>query len=147
MTDSFADIRPYKDDEVATVLTRLLGNPEFLDTLGAYRLGGWAKACPALVRPLVRFALRREVRFVSDVRGMQTVIEGYMARMIESTTGGLTVSGLESLEPGEAHLFISNHRDIAMDPAFTITCCTAGGARPSALRSVTICSLRRGCRI
>ena len=119
MTDSFADIRPYKDDEVATVLTRLLGNPEFLDTLGAYRLGGWAKACPALVRPLVRLALAREVRFVSDVRGMQAVIEGYMARMIESTTGGFTVSGLESLEPGEAHLFISNHRDIAMDPAFT----------------------------
>jgi hypothetical protein len=29
------------------------------------------------------------------------------------------VSGLESLDTDRAYLFISNHRDIAMDPAFT----------------------------
>jgi 1-acyl-sn-glycerol-3-phosphate acyltransferase len=42
-----------------------------------------------------------------------------MDRMIESTTGGFTVSGLENLDPDRAYLFMSNHRDIAMDPAFT----------------------------
>ena len=130
MTDSFADIRPYKDDEVATVLTRLLGNPEFLDTSGGLSTGGLGEGLSRPGAPTWSVLhCGRQVRFVSDVRGMQTVIEGYMARMIESTTGGLTVSGLESLEPGEAHLFISNHRDIAMDPAFTNFVLHSRGAR------------------
>src|SRR5690606_16611962 len=30
----------------------------------------------------------------------------------------LTTSGLENLNPQQAYLFVSNHRDIAMDPAF-----------------------------
>ena len=30
-----------------------------------------------------------------------------------------TVSGLDQLDPDRAYLFMSNHRDIAMDPAFT----------------------------
>ena len=50
---------------------------------------------------------------------MQDVIKRYMDRMIESATGGFTVSGLEHLDPTRAYLFMSNHRDIAMDPAFT----------------------------
>ena len=50
---------------------------------------------------------------------MQMVIERYMDRMIESTTSGFSSSGLDQLDQGRAYLFMSNHRDIAMDPAFT----------------------------
>jgi hypothetical protein len=119
LTDPFAEIRPYNDDEVAGVLARLLDDTEFLDTMGKYRLGKLAALAPALVRYLARFLIAREVRGVSDVRSMQNVIERYMTRMIEGTTGGFSVSGLEGLDPGRAYLFMSNHRDIAMDPAFT----------------------------
>jgi len=38
--------------------------------------------------------------------------------MIEETTTSLTVSGLEHLDDDQRYLFVSNHRDIAMDPAF-----------------------------
>ncbi|MAC46622.1 MAG: glycerol acyltransferase, partial [Oceanospirillum sp.] len=31
---------------------------------------------------------------------------------------GFTVSGLDKLDPNKAYLFVANHRDIAMDPAF-----------------------------
>lgn len=119
MTDPFADIRPYRDDEVAAAIARLLQDREFLDTIGGYRLGPWARLAPALVRPLVRRALRREVRGVCDVRSMQLVIERYMDQMIERSTAGFSVSGLGALDPDTAYLYISNHRDIAMDPAFT----------------------------
>ncbi|MCB1687432.1 MAG: 1-acyl-sn-glycerol-3-phosphate acyltransferase [Halioglobus sp.] len=123
MTDPFAEIRPYKDDEVAGVVSGLLHSAEFLDTLATYRLGHLAGYVPRplrpLLRPLVRFFLAREVRGVSDVRSMQLVIERYMSRMIEAATGGFSVSGLESLSPDRPYLFMSNHRDIAMDPAFT----------------------------
>jgi Acyltransferase len=119
LSDPFSDIRPYRDEEVEEVIARLLANREFLDALSAYRLGGLATSAPWLVRPLVRYILAREVRGVADVASMQAVIKGYMDRMIERSTAGFTVSGLERLESGGAYLFISNHRDIAMDPAFT----------------------------
>ncbi len=117
--DLFADIRPYHDDEVGPVLSRLLENSEFLDVLARFRLGAWAGFFPWLLRPLVRRHLHKEVRDVVDVHSMQMVIERYMDRMIKSTTDGFTVSGLEALSPDQPHLFISNHRDITMDPAFT----------------------------
>jgi len=39
-------------------------------------------------------------------------------RTIERATDGVTFSGLEHLQQGRAYLFLANHRDIVMDPAF-----------------------------
>jgi 1-acyl-sn-glycerol-3-phosphate acyltransferase len=119
LSDPFADIRPYRDDEVIPVLERLLSNAEFLDVLARWRLGRLAALPAFMVRPLIRARLRSEVRDVHDIRTMQLVIERYMDDMIEKSTTGFTASGLDALDPGAAHLFISNHRDITMDPAFT----------------------------
>jgi len=119
LTDPFAEIRPYQDDEVAAVLDTLLSSAEFLDALGAWRLGRVASLVPALVRPVVRRQLRKEVRGVHDIRTMQMVIESYMSRMIEKSTAGFSASGLDALAPERPYLYMSNHRDIAMDPAFT----------------------------
>ena len=118
MDDPFADIRPYRNEEVAAVLARLLDDREFLDTVASFRLGRVGTLLPALVRPLVRYALAREVRGVADVGAMQSIIKHYMDRMIEDTTGGFSVSGLEHLDAVSPYLYMSNHRDIAMDPAF-----------------------------
>lgn len=127
MSDPFADIRPYRDDEVAAVLERLLADPEFLGAIASLRLGRMAALAPALVRPLVRFLLARELRGVADVGAVQDIIKRYMDRMIEGTTGGFSISGLEQLDPERPYLFMSNHRDIAMDPAFTNYALHQGG--------------------
>jgi hypothetical protein len=119
LTDPFADIRPYRDEEVSAVLARLLKDREFLGALASFRLGKLASLVPALVRPLVRYQVAREVRDVTGVLSMQVVIGRYMDRMIENSTGGFTVSGLDRLNPVRPYLYMSNHRDIAMDPAFT----------------------------
>ena len=70
------------------------------------------------MNPLVRFILRRELRGVSKVRDFQNIVKKYMDGMVESSTKGITVSGLDDLDPKKAYLFMSNHRDIALDPAF-----------------------------
>ncbi len=119
LTDPYADIRPYRDEEVPAVLNQLLSDQEFLDSVAALRLGSLANVMPSLWRKLVRFYLNRQLRGVEDVHGMQMVIKSYMDNMITQTSGGLTVSGLDQLDPSQAYLFMSNHRDIAMDPAFT----------------------------
>ena len=40
-----------------------------------------------------------------------------MRKMIDTTVSGLSVSGLDQLSPDQSYVFVSNHRDIAMDPA------------------------------
>ncbi|MEH6515982.1 MAG: 1-acyl-sn-glycerol-3-phosphate acyltransferase [Halioglobus sp.] len=119
MTDPFADIRPYRDEEVPAVLTRLLHDKEFLTSLARLRLGAIARVCPPLWRKVAHYYLNRELRGVQDVHGMQMVVKGYMAKMIAQTTSGFSVSGLDQLDPNRSYLFMSNHRDIAMDPALT----------------------------
>jgi len=39
--------------------------------------------------------------------------------MLAKTTDGLTIRGFENVSEGKPCLFISNHRDIALDPAVT----------------------------
>lgn len=119
MNDPYADIRPYRDDEVASVLARLLDDPELLRAMAVFRFGAAARALPFLFQPAVRTFLRRRTRGVRSVRDLQLLIRGYLERMIAATTAGLTVSGLDALDPAGAYLFVSNHRDIALDPAFT----------------------------
>ena len=117
--EDFADIRPYNDEEVPAVIERLLRDPEFLGAICRLRFKSLAGPLGWLLRPLVRRVLSRELAAVRDVAGVQAVIESYMSRMIEESTAGFTVSGLEDLEPGHPYLFMSNHRDITLDPAFT----------------------------
>jgi hypothetical protein len=118
MSDPFADIRPYHDSEVAPVIARLLGDPEFLETLAKLRQPKLTARFPGVMRFLVSFLLRRELRDVKDVYGVQTLVKRYMDRMIESNTDRFSVSGLAELDTGRQYLFMSNHRDIALDPAF-----------------------------
>ncbi len=116
--DRFADIRPYHDEEVEAVLARLAHDSELLDAITRYRLPRLARFAPPLARRLASFRLQREMRGVTAVRDFQLRIADYMAHMISRTTHGFEVEGLERLDPGQAYLFIGNHRDIALDPAF-----------------------------
>ena len=116
--DRFAQIRPYNDDEVAAVIARLLANTELLDAVARLRVPRAAALLGSWLRPLVRRALGRQVRDVRDVRSFQRIVERYMRTMVESRTTGFSVSGLDALDTSRACLFIGNHRDIALDPAF-----------------------------
>jgi hypothetical protein len=113
----FDDIRPYNDPEVRPTLDRILADPELAGAIAkikfphTYRSLGW------LLRPLVRRAVTQQLAGVNSVAGFQQVVEKYLSKMISSTTTTLTVSGLEELDPQRAYLFVSNHRDIVMDPA------------------------------
>lgn len=116
--DPWAEIRPYHDDEVACVLARLAHEPELLDALTSYRLPRLSRVMPGLSRALASLAIRRQVRGVESVRGFQQRVAGYMERMIRTTTDAFETKGLDALDPGTAYLFIGNHRDISLDPAF-----------------------------
>lgn len=116
--DPFQDIRPYHDNEIRCVLDRLLTDPDFIRSIAQFNFPRSHRFMPGPVQWLTRNRLAAQLKNVNSVATMQDVIASYMDRMIERTTSALTHSGLENLSPDRAHLFISNHRDIAMDPAF-----------------------------
>ena len=116
--DKFKEIRPYHDHEVRPVLDRLITDPEFLSSIATFYAPRMSRFLPSVMRLAARKKLRGQVTSVHDVASMQDVIAGYMYKMIEDTTTSLTHSGLEQLDSKKSYLFLSNHRDIAMDPAF-----------------------------
>ena len=115
--NDFEDIRPYHDSEVRAVVDRLLAGPELSAALGRFCHPVLHGLLPGVVTRLVQLRLKRQLRQVATIHDVQIVIEKYLDRLIETTTTGLTHNGLESLNPGKPYLFISNHRDITMDPA------------------------------
>ena len=117
-TDLFADIRPYHDDEVPAALERLMADDELLAAIAHFRFPSLSRWFGWLLKPLIRSALQRRWSKVRSVRDVQMEVAHFMERMIASTTDGVTYSGLEQLDSEKGYLFISNHRDIAMDPAF-----------------------------
>src|SRR5690606_15531782 len=115
---NFDDIRPYRDDEVRPTLDRLVADEEFTNAVTRLKfpiMNGWLGW---MLKPLVRKRLSQQLAGIQDVEGFQSVVAKYMSGMIATRVKDLTISGLEKLDKHSAYLFISNHRDIAMDPAF-----------------------------
>lgn len=117
-TDLFKDIRPYRDDEVAGAIQRLIRDDEFIGAIAKYRFSTLSGIGGPFIKALIRLYLSWRWRKLDSIRQIQLEVATYMEKMIESTTSGVTYSGLEQLKPGVGYLFISNHRDIALDPAF-----------------------------
>jgi len=118
MMDEFEAIRPYADAEVPAVMARLFADREFLDILAHFRFPRLAGPMGWMLKPLIAQRLRREFASIHSVDTLQARIEMYLDHTIERATDGITYSGLEKLQPGCAYLFLANHRDIVMDPAF-----------------------------
>lgn len=115
--DRFKDIRPYRDEEIPGVLDRLIVSADFCRSIARFHSPRLSRLLPGPMAWLARRKLRAQLSGARDVKSLQDVVAVYMDREIRDTTTGLTSSGLEKLPPDRARLFISNHRDIVMDPA------------------------------
>ena len=114
----FEEIRPYRDNEVAAVLRRLSRDPSLLRDLSGYAAPSLSRWAPPFARWLVAGRLRNAFAKIDSVDAFQQALATVFQRMIDDTTDGFTVSGIERLEPDLSHLFISNHRDITLDSGF-----------------------------
>jgi len=115
----FDDIRPYNDNEVPAVLQRLLENDEFIRSIARQRFGRLEPLLSFVAHPFIRRSLKPQIKLLKNIKTIQGKVKRYIKRMIRRTSDGFTVSGLENLDRDKAYLFIGNHRDIALDAAFT----------------------------
>lgn len=114
----FDAIRPYNDAEVPAVLQRVTQDDELLGILAGHHFPRLNRWLPGLVKRLVGAGLRREARQITSVDALQQRIEPYLDRLIERSVADISYSGLDRLSKDRPYLFLANHRDIVMDPAF-----------------------------
>lgn len=115
---AFDNIRPIHDDEVPEVLGRLARSKELIHALIEFRFSTWPKWTKSVMAAGIGFASRRLSQRIYSVRELQNAVAPYMARMIKKTTHEFRITGLNDHDMTKPCLFISNHRDIALDPAF-----------------------------
>lgn len=116
MQDTYHDIRPYSDDEVADVLERLGRSEELHRALVSYRFSRTPAIIQRLLTRLAGWQLRRHFAPVTTVEAFQTWLRQWVNALVHSTTTEVEVCGLDQLDAGKSYLWLSNHRDIAMDP-------------------------------
>lgn len=115
--NNFDDIRPYDDSEVNEVLARVLATPKFISAMAHLRFPKLAAALPWLAKPLVSWGLKKKAAKLNCVHDVQLLVLHYLREMQKRSVTQMTVSGIENLPKDRACLFISNHRDIVLDPA------------------------------
>jgi len=115
--ENFDAIRPYRDDEVPAVLERLVRDRRVNQAVGTLRAPRLSRLAPPVSRWLVERGLRSRVAGIRSVRDFQQMLESYVAQVIATTTAGFTVDGLDRVPRGKPRLYVSNHRDIALDSA------------------------------
>jgi 1-acyl-sn-glycerol-3-phosphate acyltransferase len=102
----YDNIRPYCDSEVPEVIERLIKNDDFL------------KFASQLFPDLSRENIEKILSQVKTVDDFQSMFIIPMAdNIINNTTKGISIEGLEKLDSNESYLFISDHRDIILDSA------------------------------
>lgn len=114
--DEFADIRPYNDTEFPQILERLLVEPDLVKGLAHFMRPNWRGPLRLLARSLVRWRLQRDLSKLESIEQFQQWLAGYVEKIIAKTTTGLRVEGLDDLASASSHVWLSNHRDIALDP-------------------------------
>jgi len=99
-------IRPYNDSEVSEAISRLLKDERFENVI-AFLYG------ENNIQKVIN-----EIKEIKTINGFQDVFSHYAVReVIRKTSGGLSFSGLNELDPNKSYLFIANHRDIVLDSA------------------------------
>lgn len=114
----FDNIRPIHDDEVPEVLGRLARSSELIYALIEFRFKSWPAWTKKIMGAMIGFASRRLSKRIKTVAELQNAVAPYMKRVILKTTSEFRVTGLNDHDMTKPCLFISNHRDIALDPAF-----------------------------
>lgn len=115
-TDPYIEIRPYNDEEIPAALDRLIQDDEFITAILDHRFANKAAWFKTLMSPILRIYLKAKWSKLDSVEAIQIEVKKYLKDTLNKTTDGVTFSGLDKLDKKKtSYLFVSNHRDIAMD--------------------------------
>lgn len=114
----FDDIRPCRDDEVQSELNKIISDDLVINSILKFRYPIFSKKFGFLLKPFVKAYLKNKVSKITSIRQFQEIVSTFMKKVVDSTTDGVELVGFDKLDKNKGYLFISNHRDISLDPAF-----------------------------
>ena len=103
--ESFSDIQCYGDHHVNGVLTKLIEDPHFTPNL--FKLFSASHVLKGTLNHL---------KTIDSIDTLQNWIESHIFPLVELSYKQFSISGLDKLDKDQIYIFISNHRDIVMDP-------------------------------
>lgn len=133
--NEFEDIRPFNDEEISAALQRIIESDDCLNLVIRLHFGLFVSYFSFILRPLLRYRLKLASRKIHTLKQFQSLVAGYLESMLDKTTTGVTLLGLENIDLSEPALFISNHRDIALDSSIVNYAMYTNGAET--VRSAT----------
>lgn len=106
--EQFDEIRPFNDQELKEALKELVNDSKFIAV--------FARLYP---QPELQKKIQEKMSQITTVDSFQgDIIMPLLDQIEKSSTQGLSFSTMEMFKPDQNYLFISNHRDIILDPAF-----------------------------
>jgi len=114
---NFESIRPYRDEEVPSVVRRLTKSTALRDGIASFLFPRLYKFSPVATQQLTALVLRYRARQLKTVHDVQMMVGRFIDHMVQASVDELSWSGHEQLSPDQAYLFVSNHRDITLDSA------------------------------
>ncbi|GIR71337.1 MAG: hypothetical protein CM15mP74_25880 [Halieaceae bacterium] len=143
--DPFAEIRPYSNLEAPAVMERLTQDAELAETVARWRFPRLHAALPGLATFPGSIGSKWPHTGCDGGRSANLIAPN-LSRMIKRTSR-FSVSGIDGLDLSLARVYLSNHRDIVMDPAYVNYALHRAGATTWRLPLVTICSPSLGLLI
>ena len=113
----FSDIASYDDDQVAIKLNELESNEDFHNYISSLIFPRSHKYFSKINRIYLRRKFKQIFSDCNSIDQFQECLAPLVTKMIDKTTDGFTYSGVENLTE-KPTLFVGNHRDISLDPAF-----------------------------
>ena len=118
--EEYKEIEPYRDEEFLNAMNRLRNNKElrgYLRKAAFPRIPGFLNSTFEIFISLyVKYNLRN---VKTPYEFQATIIKTVIGKMIDKTINEISFSGIEKLDKEKRYLFLSNHRDIVLDPALT----------------------------
>lgn len=114
----FDDIRPCNDNEVQVELNKIISDDLVLNSILKFQYPVLYKRFSFILKPFVKLYLKQKIKKILTVKDFQKLVATFMEKVIKSTTDGVELVGFDKLDKNKGYLFISNHRDISLDPAF-----------------------------
>ncbi|MCK5197336.1 MAG: acyltransferase, partial [Spirochaetales bacterium] len=119
----FDDIRPYTDEELPSVLKRIRGNKWVLEGIRTAYFSKLPKVFNKYIESIIHQFLKFKTSRIktTDQFREKISLNILVKNLVRDTTAGISSTGLENLDLNKNYIFISNHRDIVLDPAFMIS--------------------------
>jgi len=118
----FDDIKPYTDEELPVVLNKIISNKWILEGVRNLYFPKLPKVLIKPVEGIIFKILKLKTSGIktTDQFRKKISLDIIVKNLVRDTTAGISYSGLENLNLKKKYIFISNHRDIVLDPAFMI---------------------------